>query len=310
MTIYTVEHNGQTLDVEGPDNASESELQAYVESQGTQTPETPKAPLESKPTASKSDLEAAKNVFSAFRQGSPTPGVGQDIDQVASLPFRGLRAIGTLGEGVPRAAEAVSPDFVPVTGPEKLANASSKLAEFAMMLGPGRATKLGRAATELSSLNKAKSVMEALKTGAGINTEAAISAIKNPEVAATVVTKLNNLKKLGALKRLGPQGLHEAEVITRNLLNAEKVGPVARILGGKPAGVLTDQGVALAARGKEGVISAQNELIPGLEKAREVVGDVYLRNKIAKRAAILAALGVAKSKLFGPATPLVQEAVR
>ena len=48
-TIYTVQHKGQTFDVEGPDNATPEQLQSFLAGQGAATPATAAAPASDEP---------------------------------------------------------------------------------------------------------------------------------------------------------------------------------------------------------------------------------------------------------------------
>lgn len=273
----------------------------------------------------RTDLQAATNVIQSIRHGQPQEGGGmqvlKDAGQVTTMPFRGVRALAIgagralAGEGAAkslnRASEAVSPDFVPETPAEKVADYSSKLMEVAAPIGQaGRVTKLGRAATELGTLKGAKAAVEGLKSKAGIDTMKAIEPVSK-KAATDLVNTITKARKAKILDKVSLQNLHEDEVQLRNLLDAERVGKFARFMGKKPAGKLTDQGVALAAKNKEAVIEAQNNLIKGLKEARRRVGDIHLRNKI--RNIIVGSLGAAAAKAAlgnkasGPATSIVSE---
>lgn len=331
MATYNVETDRGNFQIDGPDDATHDELMQAVEDHmhgmppssvsGQNTDLGPVNPPESKPPE-RTDLERARNVLDAVRHGqSNNVGqVGKDTLNLMSAPFRGVRAtaIGAgkllAGEGLQksasRAAEAVSPEFKPENLSEKVADASSKLMELAApMLQGGRAVKAGRVITELGTLKGANRAVQALKEGAGIATEKAIEPVAK-KFATPLVNALNKMKQTGALKKLPIQDLHEAETQLRNLLDAEKVGGFARIIGKKPAGVLTDQGVALAAKAKQAVVAEQNARVAGLEAARTRVGDVATRNRV--RNIILGSLATAGAKKIlgkagGPAMQAVSQ---
>lgn len=314
MATYNVETDRGNFQIDGPDDATHDELMQAVEDHMHGTPSEPNAvPQATQPATApapeRTDLERARNVIQSIRLGRPAePGVGKDALNLMSAPFRGVRATAVgagkllAGEGlqpsVARAAEAVSPEFKPANLSEKVADASSKLMELAApMLQGGRAVKAGRVITELGSLKGANRAVQMLKEGAGIATEKAIEPVAK-KVATPLVNALNKMKETGALKKLPIQDLHEAETQLRNLLDAEKVGGFARLLGKKPAGVLTDQGVALAAKAKQAVVAEQNARVAGLEAARTRVGDVATRNRLVKKIVLgTLATGAAKKVL-------------
>lgn len=318
MAQYRITTDQGVVTIEGPDDASEQELnQAVDEHFNPPAPAAPAAPKE------RTDLEAATNVVQSLRQGrsDDIKQVGKDALQLTSAPFRGVRglAIGAgkllAGEGVAksvgRAAEAVQPGFKPENLSEKVANISSGILEVAAPLGQAsRATRLGRGFTELATLKGTAAKIAKLKQASGVVTELAVEPIRGAKQAATFTNNLTNLRKANALKALGPQELHNIEVQARNLLDAEKVGKFARILGKKPKGLLTDQGVKLLSENKAAVVKAQNEITKGLEGARRTYGDVAARNRVLKRAAILGAAEVGRRTIGSPASSVVTEVAR
>lgn len=312
-----VQVGDEIITVEAPDNATDEQIIAAVRGPSRATENI--APRE------KTDLEAATNVVQSIRQGAPQVGgglgVAKDTLQLASAPFRGIRgaAIGAgkllAGEGLQpslqRAAEAIKPGFKPENLSEKVANVSSGLLEVAAPLGQAaRATRIGRGLTEFATLGGTASKIAKLKQATGVVTDLAVEPIRGAKQAAEFVNSLTNVRKANALKALGQQALHNAEVQLRNLLDAEKVGKFARLFGKKPKGLLTDQGVKLATQNKAAVVKAQNELTKGLEGARRTYGDIAARNRLLKRAAILGAAEVGRRTIGSPATSVVTEVAR
>jgi len=331
MATYKIETDRGDFEIEGPDDATHDELMQAVEDHMHGSPSEPNAapqsaqPAAAAPEAPRSDLDRARNVLAAVRHGQSDnlKQVGKDALDLTSAPFRGVRGL-TVGAGrllagerfqptLARTAEAMQPDFKPETTAEKVADASSKLLEVAAPLAQGgRAVKAGRVMTELGTLKGAKEGLELLKTKAGIDTAKAVEPLAK-KVATPVVNALTKLKQTGELKKLPLQDLHEAEVQLRNLLDAEKVGGFARLLGKKPAGVLTDQGVALASKAKQAVVAEQNARVAGLEAARTRVGDVATRNRVRNIVlGTLAAAGAKKilGKAGGPALQAASEVSR
>lgn len=311
-----VQVGDEIVTVEAPDNATDEQIIAAVRGESATKNVAPRE---------RTDLEAATNVVQSIRHGAPQEGglkgVGKDALQLTSAPFRGVRglAIGAgralAGEGLEpslnRAAEAIKPGFKPETPAEKLATASSGLLEIVAPLGQAsRATRIGRGMTELATLGGTAEKIAKLKQATGVVTDLAVEPIRGAKQAATFVNSLTNLRKANALKALGPQELHNAEVQLRNLLDAEKVGKFARLLGKKPKGLLTDQGVKLATENKAAVVKVQNEITKGLEGARRTYGDIAARNRLIKRAAILGAAEVGRRSIGSPATSVVTEVAR
>lgn len=301
------------------------QLQEEEEAEGAAAPQAaPSEPIKPPQPAQapRSDLQRLGNVIQSVRQGrpaDPNQSTFKDALDLTSAPFRGIRGL-AVGAGraiagepaqktLQRTSDAMQPDFKPETTAEKVANASSMLLEVAAPLAQGsRAVKAGRVLTEVGSLKGAKGALEALKSKAGINVEKAVEPIAR-KAATPLVNALTNLRKADALKKLPLQDLHEAEVGLRNLLDAEKVGGFARLMGKKPAGTLTDQGVALAAKAKEAVIKAQNLRVKGLDVARRRVGDIATRNRVVRRLVYGTLAGVAAKKILGPAAPVISGAV-
>lgn len=320
MAQYRITTDQWVVTIDGPDDATEQELNQAVEEHFN--PPAPAEPNKPPQPAQRTDLEAATNVVQGIRHGQTEDlgQVGKDVLQLTSAPFRGLRGLtvglgrlGTepVGKTVQRAAEAVKPGFEPATTGEKLASASSGLLEVAAPLGQAsRTTRLGRGMTELATLKGTAARIAKLKQSVGVATDLAVQPIRGAKEATTFVNSVTNLRKNNVLKALGPQELHEVEVKLRNLLDAEKVGKFARLLGKKPKGLLTDQAVQLATKAKTAVVKAQNEITPGLEGARRTYGDVAARNRLVKRAALLGAAEVGRRVIGQPATSVVTEVAR
>lgn len=288
MAQYRITTDQGVVTIEGPDDATEQELHDAVDSHFNPAPATAEPPA----AAPRSDLDRAKNLINAVRSGqSDNPGqVGSDALNLMSAPFRGVRGL-AIGAGralageplqptLQRTSEAMQPEFKPETPSEKVADVSSKLLEVAAPLAQSsRAVKAGRAMTELGTLKSARQAVLGLKAKAGVKMSEAIAPVSKKE-ATDLVNTITKARESGILNKVSLQNLHEDEVKLRNLLEGERVGGFGRFFGKKPAGKLTDQGVALAAKNKEAVITAQNNLIKGLKEARQRVGDIHLRNKV------------------------------
>lgn len=312
-----VQVGDEILTVEAPDSVTDEQIIEAVRRQSS-------ASQPATPEAQRSDLDRARNVLQSVRAGQavdPANSPIRDTGELLSAPFRGVRGL-AVGAGralageplqptLQRTAEAMQPGFKPETPAEKVASASSGLLEVVAPLGQaGRATRIGRGLTELATLKGTADKIAKLKQATGVVTDLAVEPIRGAKQAATFVNSLTNVRKANALKALGPQELHNVEVQLRNLLDAEKVGKFARLLGKKPKGLLTDQGVKLASENKAAVVKAQNEITKGLEGARRTYGDIAARNRLLKRAAVLGAAEVGRRTIGSPATSVVTEVAR
>lgn len=66
-TVYTVEYNGEVFDVEGPDNASESDLMAFIGAKPTQVSDATQTQLESQPAAPSTLMDRASKLVGAIK---------------------------------------------------------------------------------------------------------------------------------------------------------------------------------------------------------------------------------------------------
>lgn len=291
-----VQVGNEILTVEAPDDATDEQIIAAVRGGGTQQPATEPA----KPEPQRTDLDRVSNLIKAVRTGQPTgTPLLPDVADTLTMPFRGVRATAVgagdliAGEGlqksVKHAERALQPGFKAETPAEKTASLSTGLLELAT---PGKAaTKapgaIGRLARILSvdfkTIKGARGAVSALKKGAGIGDDIIAETIKNPQHAKNVISSLSKVRETGALKKLSVQDLEIAEQQMRNLLDAEKVGGFQRLLGSKGAGVINDKAQAIAAKNKAAVIQELNSRVKGLEQARQRVGDLETRKRIAKK---------------------------
>lgn len=217
------------------------------------------------------------------------------------LPVGGAIAAGPAGGAVGEGLRQVAQITRGAPAPTLL---QSAIRMTGAALVPSAARQARAAVTTMSGAQKA---IQTLKEQAGVNVDKAVEPLTK-KVATPVVNALTNLRKSGGLKKLPIQDLHEAEVQIRNLLDAEKVGGFARIMGKQPAGRLTDQGVALAAKAKAAIIAEQNARVKGLKSAREMVGTIARQNRLAKLVGGATAAYALKKTLGGAAAPVAQAA--
>lgn len=314
-TIYTIEHNGEVFDIEGPDNATESDLMAAIGAGPTQTSPMAETPLETQPSAPRSLSDRAANLINAVRSGdtSNLRQLGSDALTLLETPGRGIRGLtvglGQLGtksfpEVVQRAAEATQPEFKPQNLGEKAASFAGTMTNLALPVG-GTATGLGKTKAGRflfgPSRLKAGQALGKAEEAAGLAQE--VTTIPTAGEVKTIVKQILPAKDPQKLKtayetfaKENPQGLKDVHDTLKSSLDIVSPKALARTMTPKP---LTKAGYARLAANEKAARDALNSIVPGRAKAAEDVALAIKRGeylvepikKYAKKAAIGAILG-------------------
>lgn len=233
MAIYTIELDGQTLDIEGPDDATEAELEAFARqntSSSVQATPTQDTPLKSPENASSSVLERAarlvqaagspisaiQTVGKAAVSGDITPltQVPGDILSLAGAAQRGIRGsiVGLQGGGLQRAAEATQEDFQPQNTAENLAEKASNLADFAIP------TSLGIKGAQ-AGLKGGKAVLDTLKRTSQALSNEGVDVAKARTLELLGNKGLKDIKPIIFNKNQREEAINFAETAAKNVQN-------------------------------------------------------------------------------------------